>query len=115
MAKPKGTKALTVTPELIDSIKTMAYIGLSKSDICDKLNRHRDTLFYNNAILENAYIQGKADSKDALLANVNKLAHTSKSDETKLKASQYILNINHRVIPSNNITIEGNDVPHTTV
>lgn len=108
MPRPKGSKNLQITPELIASIKTMASIGLTKQEILNSLNRTYNCIFNNNTELDNAYDAGKMESKASLLANINSLAKGSKSDPVRLSASQYILNINHKVIPSNNMTLESN-------
>lgn len=92
---------LTITPELVETIRLLAYQGLSQQEIAENLNRDRDTLFFNSKEehpeLVSAYFQGKREHKQKLIAELGDLSSDAKSEEVQFKTKRYLLNILHKV------------------
>jgi predicted DNA-binding protein (UPF0251 family) len=103
------------TPELCEAIKLMAYNGLTQEDIADKLNRDRDTLFYNSKEkypeVYSAYLDGKRSNKEDLLRKAAELTDKADSDSVKLKAIQYNLAIKHKIIEKQETDITSGGKP----
>lgn len=90
------------TPELCETIKALAYTGMSKENIADMIGRDKNTVFYNSeeisAAINSAYTEGKEKNKKDLLEKANKLTDNADSDAVKLNAIKYNLAIKHKVI-----------------
>jgi transcriptional regulator with XRE-family HTH domain len=103
---------LQITPELLTMIETMAYNGLTQSDIADVLKRDRNTIFYNaqdkDKSIISAYKQGKSDNKAKLLEKMEGLT-VANSEEVQFKAVKYALNVKHKVIEQNKAELSGAD------
>lgn len=104
------TKALERTPTLIESIKTMAYLGLSQREIAQRVKKAPNTLFLyregeDNVLLE-AYNEGKSSHKAKLLADMAELGDTAKSEEVVFKVKKYELNVHHKVMEDSKPLVE---------
>jgi hypothetical protein len=104
---------LEVTPELIETIRLLAYQGLSQEEIAQKLNRDRDTLFFNSKDkypgLISAYNQGKREHKHRLLSELDELSTEAKSEEVQFKSKKYLLNVLHKVYETSKNEVTGED------
>ena len=104
------SKEFIVTPEVIESIKALAYTGMSKEDIANALGRDRNTVFYNSAEYANdinsAYLEGKDRNKKELLDKAAELTEQADSDSVKLSAIKYNLAIKHKVVETQKIESE---------
>ena len=109
MAKTEGATEFIPTPEIIEVVKQLAYIGMSQNDIADKLGRCRDTLFHNNSekypeILL-AYQQGKQSHKNKLLKDIDELGDDAKNEQVRFQAKKYQLAILHRVVEKQEVDL----------
>jgi hypothetical protein len=104
---------LEVTPELIETIRLLAYQGLNQEEIAQKLNRDRDTLFFNSKDkypeLLSAYNNGKREHKHRLLSELDELSTEAKSEEVQFKSKKYLLNVLHKVYETSKNEVTGED------
>lgn len=104
---------LQITPELINTVKQMAYNGLTQSDIAEVFKRDRNTIFYNtqdeNKDVLSAYNEGKAKNKADLMKRMENLSSSADSEQVQFNATKYSLNVKHRVIEQQKAELTGKD------
>jgi hypothetical protein len=105
-------KHLEITPELLESIKALAYTGLSQDEIAVSLGRARTTLFFRSEEKDSAplkaYNEGKKANKLKLLKDIEELGDTSKSDEVRFKAKKFDLAIKHKMVETQKAEVDAN-------